>query len=254
VLTPDEACVVTYQISRALRALHRYGVVHRDVKPANVLMAPDGIVKLFDFGLVLDSEGMLRLFEEEDILAGADFAEDIEKGAVAGTPEYMAPEQFQDALSAHAGSRMTSTTADVFSIGVILYRLLVGSLPHPAPPRSARPRSTGQLLAYLRARASIIGALRRPPRVEPSLWTIITRALATTPERRQPDAKALGGELYGYLTEGTGTQTHGLEAPATEVMRIDPSIVNQQLTVEALFGDLDLDEPYWDDHQNEREE
>ena len=246
VLSPDEACVVTYQVALALQSLHRYGVVHRDVKPSNVLMAPDGLVKLFDFGLVLDSEGMLRLFEEEDILDGSDFADDIEKGAIAGTPEYMAPEQLDDALAHGRRPRRTGPAADVFSAGVILYRLLTGSLPFAKRGgRAGGLKTSEEVLAYLTSRsAAIERGLARPTRIDGALWSILTRALATSPEHRQPDAKTLSADLFGFLTEGAGARS--LDGPVTQVSRRPVASGTRhntdRLNVEELFGDVDLDQ------------
>jgi len=66
-MSPEHAVVLVYQLARALRPLHGCGIVHRDLKPANVLLHPSGLVKLFDFGLVLDADGILQLFEAEDL-------------------------------------------------------------------------------------------------------------------------------------------------------------------------------------------
>ncbi len=215
-LPHDEAAVVLYQIALALQSLHRYGIVHRDVKPNNVLMSPDGLIKLFDFGLVLDSEGMLRLFEKEDILEGTDFAEDIEKGAIAGTPEYMAPEQFLSAVKRDGTGGHVGPTTDVFSVGVILYRLVTGKLPFPM--RRGRKRlTTADVMAYLKARAKELErGLERPEEVEPPLWSIIVRAMSNEPGDRQPDSQALAKDLYGYMTLGTGTRLQ--EAAPTQIV------------------------------------
>lgn len=215
-LPHDEAAVVLYQIALALQSIHRYGIVHRDVKPNNVLMSPDGLIKLFDFGLVLDSDGMLRLFEEEDILEGTDFAEDIEKGAIAGTPEYMAPEQFLSAVKRDGSAGHVGPPTDVFSLGVILYRLVTGRLPFPMR-RGPKPLTTSDVMSYLKTRARALElGLERPEEVGPALWSIIVRAMANAPAERQPDSQALSKDLYGYMTLGTGTRVP--EAAPTQIV------------------------------------
>lgn len=242
IFSPDEAAVIVYQIALALQPLHTYGVVHRDLKPSNVLMAPDGTVKLFDFGLVLDSHGMLKLFEEEDILIGCDFAEDIEKGIIVGTPEYMGIEQFDDAHLEEQDDRETSPSSDVFSAGVILYRLITGCFPFPMKLAGKRP-TRNDLMSYLRLRSSVTEIdLWRPPQVDAALWSIMARALDRNPWARQPDSAALGDELFGYMTEGTGTSKIG--APATVLSKpppfLDKPSTSTQLTVKELFGDIDM--------------
>jgi len=215
VLPERDACVVAYQVALALQALHCYGIVHRDVKPTNVLLCQGGVVKLFDFGLVLDSEGLLRLFEEADILQGSDFAEDLEEGIVAGTPQYMAPEQFFWAIEKDVGAPPVTAAADVFSVGVMLHRLLVGRLPLELDKKS-RPSTPRKVMAFLMERSGRIDAgLDCPDGVEEPLWSIVHRALASQPGQRQPHSRALADDLWGYLTEGTGPAS--LDEPTTEV-------------------------------------
>lgn len=219
----EKAAVVLYQISLALQALHRYGIVHRDVKPNNVLMEEGGVVKLFDFGLVLDSEGMLKLFEEEDILAGRDFAEDIERGAIAGTPEYMAPEQFSSALNGGTPMGKLTPATDIFAVGVILFRLLTGHLPLKIH-RKGRPVSSKDIKKYMRERTRIIRkGLPKPECTDNALWSILSRALSEHPSSRQPNSQALSSELDGYLTLGTGTRYQ--EEIATQVTSVGSSLL-----------------------------
>jgi serine/threonine-protein kinase len=241
IFSPDEAAVIVYQIALALQPLHTYGVVHRDLKPSNVLMAPEGTVKIFDFGLVLDSHGMLKLFEEEDILIGRDFAEDIEKGIIVGTPEYMGIEQFDDAHLEDQEERETSPSADVFSAGVILYRLITGAFPFPMKLKGKRP-TRADLMNYLRLRSSVTEVdLWRPPQVDAALWSIIARALDRNPWARQPDSATLANDLYGYITEGKGTTPLG--DPATMLCTpppfIDRPASSTQISVKDLFGEIE---------------
>jgi serine/threonine protein kinase len=101
------------QIARALEAAHASGVVHRDLKPDNVIRTEDGGVKILDFGIAW--------IDQAEAGPGAEPSRLTESGAVMGTPSYMSPEQIE-------GAGVDART-DVFSLGVVLYELLCGSNP-----------------------------------------------------------------------------------------------------------------------------
>lgn len=103
-----EAVEIVVQVAQALAYAHEKGVVHRDVKPGNIILLEDGLVKLTDFGIAQ--------------LANADMTQ---TGVILGTPKYMSPEQI-------AGSRVDGR-ADLFSLGVVFYELLTGRAPFQAP-------------------------------------------------------------------------------------------------------------------------
>src|SRR5687768_289526 len=105
-----EAVAVTLQAARALEAAHGAGVLHRDVKPGNLLLTSNGVVKLFDFGLAVEPT--------------VNAAGDSEALHVIGTPEYMAPEQ---AKPGGADAR-----SDIYALGAVLYELVTGYQPHVA--------------------------------------------------------------------------------------------------------------------------
>ncbi|SCL27824.1 serine/threonine protein kinase [Micromonospora pallida] len=98
---------VCAEVSAALAAAHAHGIVHRDVKPANVVLTPVG-VKVLDFG----------------IATAAGTADPLPAGMVVGTPAYLAPEQLT--------GQPATTAADMYALGVLLYYCLTGRLPHPA--------------------------------------------------------------------------------------------------------------------------
>jgi tRNA A-37 threonylcarbamoyl transferase component Bud32 len=108
---PDQAAAWVADLARAVGHLHRAGIVHRDIKPGNVLVAPDGTPKLTDFGLARLADG------DERITAS---------GAVMGTPGFMAPEQ------AAGRVREVGPAADVWALGAVLYALLTGRPPFQA--------------------------------------------------------------------------------------------------------------------------
>ncbi len=109
-----EACACARQAALGLQCAHENGLVHRDIKPHNLMRTPDGTVKVLDFGLA-------RVLREQaaappDPLTG--------EGAVMGTADYIAPEQARD-------SRQADIRADIYSLGCTLYHLLAGRVPFP---------------------------------------------------------------------------------------------------------------------------
>ena len=106
--TPRHTAHLLIQVARALHHAHQNGIVHRDMKPANVLLDPDGVPKVADFGIAK------RLNEDSNLTL---------TGAIIGTPTYMAPEQAKG-QSRHVGPR-----ADIYSFGAILYEMLAGRPP-----------------------------------------------------------------------------------------------------------------------------
>lgn len=105
-LAVGEALDLTEQVAQGLAAAHALGIVHRDVKPDNVIITPDGVAKVIDFGLAKNTR-------QDEGLSHA--------GQVLGTPYYMAPEQW--------GEHAIDHRADVFSLGSMLYHLLLGEVP-----------------------------------------------------------------------------------------------------------------------------
>lgn len=124
-----ESLAVARQVAAALAAAHAAGVVHRDVKPENILLDPEGRVRVTDFGMALSLlPGALRLSRT---------------GSTAGTPGYLAPEHWTGAAADHR--------VDVFSFGVLLYELLTGRLPLGSfnAPRQLRPEVSPALEAMI---------------------------------------------------------------------------------------------------------
>ncbi|MCO5168417.1 MAG: serine/threonine protein kinase [Planctomycetes bacterium] len=173
-LPPLERARLVRDVARALGHAHARGVVHRDVKPDNLLVGADGRVRVSDFG-VAGGRGLERL---------------TRTGAIVGTPRYMAPEQI-DGDRARVGA-----PADVWALGVVLFEVLAGARPFEADGLTALyGRIVVDPTPDLRARA---------PDAPRALAAVVERALEKRPERRYPDAEALADDLDRALA-GEGT-------------------------------------------------
>ncbi len=150
--------------ARALDHAHRRGVVHRDVKPGNVLLADDGRVRVTDFGIAVLTDP--AVLDTQPLLA-------------AGSPLYMSPEQIREAPASPAG--------DLFALGALLYELLAGVHPFAAATLAEAVRN-------ILEREPLALAGRRPELPAP-LCALVARMLAKAPEGRPASAAAVAGEL-----------------------------------------------------------
>jgi serine/threonine protein kinase len=169
---PREAARLVLTVAQALHHAHQRGVLHRDVKPSNIVLDAKGEPHLTDFGLAKRVEG-----------PGA--AETTRSGAILGTPAYMAPEQ----ASAQRGEVTTAT--DVYGMGAVLYALLTGHAPF-------RGESVADTLVQVRE-GSPEPIRRSKPKLSRDLETICLRCLAKDPRRRYASADALAEELGRWL-------------------------------------------------------
>ncbi|MCC6669933.1 MAG: protein kinase [Planctomycetes bacterium] len=160
-----ELCAV---VADALEYAHQHGVVHRDVKPSNILLRADGRPVLSDFGLARDQS----------------LPELTSAGEFAGTPHYVSPEQA-------AGAGQADARSDVFSLGATLYFLLTGQKPFGGA-------STHAVLQAI-ATAEPVDPLRLDPTLSPDLAAIVLKALEKNPARRYPSAAALAADLRAFL-------------------------------------------------------
>lgn len=162
-----EAIDVAAQIASALEAAHRAGIIHRDVKPENIMFEPDGMAKLLDFGIAKLTENLTA-----ETVGAAAASPETEQGVILGTPAYMSPEQ--------ARHQSLDQRSDLFSLGVVLYEMITGKVPFTG----GTPYD--QQAAVLATEPTPIGL--HLDRVAPELQWVINKALAKEPGRRYQTA------------------------------------------------------------------
>ena len=157
------------EVGRALAFAHAQGLVHRDVKPQNVLLNGDGLAKVTDFGIVrtLDAVGQ------------------TETGTVLGTSHYIAPEQAR-------GERVDAHT-DVYSFGVVLYELLAGDVPYPG--------ESFLTVAMKHVNEPVPNVLERRPDTPLRLASLVERCMAKVPGERPASMDVVVSELESVLVE-----------------------------------------------------
>ncbi len=157
-LAPDDAIDIAIQILLALRFAHRRGIIHRDIKPHNVILDEEGRAKVTDFGI-----------------ARAGASDMTMTGSIMGTAQYLSPEQAQ--------GHPVSETSDLYAVGVVLYELLTGVVPFEG--------ESAVTIALKQVSAQPTPPSQRNPQVGPALDAVVMRSLAKDPAARFASADDL---------------------------------------------------------------
>lgn len=199
-LAPARAVEIAAQVAEGLAYAHQHGVVHRDVKPANIMILPNEVAKITDFGIARMRQAEVR----------------TQTGVVLGSPRYMSPEQV-------AGKR-AEPRSDIFSLGVILYEMLTGK------PAFAGEDVTSVMYQILNVVPPAPSSVN--PAVPAVLDFIVAKALAKNADERYADAAELARDLRGCAKQVAST------APAPALERSAPLPRLDTEATEALVRSL----------------
>jgi serine/threonine protein kinase len=183
-LSPDATLDVVGQAARALDAAHQAGIVHRDIKPGNLLIAAGGITKITDFGIAT-------------AVRAAQASHLTETGMVMGTAMYVSPEQ--------ATGAPVDASSDIYSLGVVAYECLAGQVPF----RASEPLA----IAYAHKHAPVPAL---PPDVPQPVGDLVYNMLAKTPDRRPASARVVADRadmLREALALGDSVQVSDFAGP-----------------------------------------
>ncbi len=183
-LPEAEAIGYITQVARGLHEAHKHGIIHRDIKPDNILLTADGQAKLAELGLSKDLEAELEL---------------TRPGLGLGTPNFIAPEQFSDAK--HAGVR-----CDIYSLGATLYMALTGELPFAGLGLAATLRN--------KLADDLAAPRRRVPSLSEHVDWAVRRAVLADPSRRFGSCPELIAALAGNGQDATDKGSSSVRRPA----------------------------------------
>lgn len=206
-LPPHRVCDIFRQVAEALGEAHRHGLIHRDMKPPNVLITPDWQAKVLDFGLARVPQKNVT-----------------EPGTLLGTVGYMAPEQARDP---HA----IDSRADLFSLGASMYWALTGREPYP---------ETGNPLQDLHRRLTTLPPSVRQvrPEIPAELSDMVAKLMHSDPDQRFPSARSIAATLTGFALWLPTAITISPENSKDETRRNRVLVVEDDPSVRSLMVQL----------------
>ncbi|WP_329230646.1 MULTISPECIES: protein kinase domain-containing protein [unclassified Streptomyces] len=169
----EKALKVTADVLAALETSHEMGLVHRDIKPGNVMMTRRGVVKVMDFGIARAMQSGVTSMTQT--------------GMVVGTPQYLSPEQ--------ALGRGVDARSDLYSVGIMLFQLLTGRIPFDADSPLA--------IAYAHVQEEPVAPSTINRSITPAMDALVARALKKNPNERFPSAAAMQDEIARVLGAST---------------------------------------------------
>jgi WD40 repeat protein/serine/threonine protein kinase len=205
--TLEETSTLLDSVAGALAVAHRHGVIHRDIKPDNILLDENGNAYLTDFGIAKDLDSNIHVTQAD---------------MVVGSPAYLSPEQVK--------TEAVTPQSDIYSLGIVLYEMLVGE--HPFPDEKA----TALLIKHLNEPVPLLSTLDEG--FPPELDEVIQRATAKNPEERYPDVPTLAA-AFRHVVQGESSNSIVVD------VRHRTRSANELLTNRTLLtSELNVDNPY----------
>jgi serine/threonine protein kinase/pSer/pThr/pTyr-binding forkhead associated (FHA) protein len=223
-LPVERVCRIVRQVAEALDAAHRLGMIHRDIKPDNIVLidAPQGeIAKVLDFGIAKLKEARLS-GEAKLTLTGA--------GVLVGTPQYMSPEQATGKRGDDLDGR-----SDLYSLGVVMYHMLCGSLPFKANTTMAI------ILAHMQKPPVDIREMRPDLHIPPPIANLVMKTLEKDPDLRPANARAMIEEIDRAMkVVSAATTDNGLGSSGAKPGRRGTVVMGSQAAEKSLEGGIHI--------------